>query len=108
MKERKIRSYGWIATATLHLTFALLIAIDVSRKASTFLDPAFYAFCVPGLIVGYPLAMLFGTGGGHGEGVFFGILFGLPVNVLAYRYLPVWVIKIFHRFLSSGRQSRER
>jgi hypothetical protein len=95
MEASKIRRRGWIVSAALHLTFALLIAVEVSLKASTFLDGVFYAFCIPGLLIGFPAAMLFGIGGPHGEGVFFGILLGLPFNVFAYYWLTIQVIKRF-------------
>jgi hypothetical protein len=72
MEGSKIRRRGWIVSGALHLTFALLIAVEVSLKASTVLDPVFYVFCIPGLLVGFPLAMLFGVGGPHGEGIFLG------------------------------------
>lgn len=95
METSKIRRRGWTVSATLHLTFALLIAVEVSLKASTVLDPVFYAFCIPGLLVGFPVAMLFGVGGPHGERIFFGILFGLPFNLFAYCWLTIQIIKRF-------------
>jgi len=95
MEENKIRRRGWIVSGAIHLTFALLIAIEVSLKASTVLDPVFYVFCIPGILVGFPVAMLFGVGGPHGEGIFFGILFGLPFNVFFYCWLTTLVIKRF-------------
>jgi hypothetical protein len=95
MDASRIRRRAWIVSGALHLTFALLIAVEVSLKASTFLDGVFYAFCTPGLLVGIPLAMLLGVGGPHGEGVFFGILIGLPFNVFAYYWLTAQITKRF-------------
>ena len=95
MEASKIRRRGWIVSGALHLTFLLLIAVEVSLKAATFLDGVFYAFCIPGLLVGFPVAILFGVGGPHGEGVFFGILIGLPFNVFAYYWLTTQIIKRF-------------
>src|SRR5260370_42380001 len=97
MEGSKIRRRGWMVSGALHLTFALLIALEVSLKASTVLDGVFYVFCIPGLLVGFPVAMLFGVGGPHGEGIFFGILIGLPFNVFAYYWLTAQVIKRLFR-----------
>jgi len=72
-----------------------LIAVEVSLKTETVLDPIFYPFCIPGLLVGFPVAMLFGVGGPHGEGIFFGVLFGLPFNVFAYYWLTIQLSKRF-------------
>jgi hypothetical protein len=93
MKVREISRRAWTVSGALHLIFALLIVGEVSLKASTILDPLFYAFCMPGLLVGFPVAMLLGVGGGHGEGIFFGILFGLPFNLFAYYWLMTLIIK---------------
>ena len=101
--QAAIRRRAWIITASLHLLFAILIAIEVSMNAETVLDPIFYAFCIPGLLIGLPAAMLFGLGGGHGERVFFGIFFGLPFNVFAYYWIAGRVLALVSR---SSRQER--
>ncbi len=93
MKVREIRRRAWIVSGALHLIFAVLIVVEVSLKASTILDPVFYAFCMPGLLIGFPVALLLGVGGGHGEGIFFGILIGLPFNLFGYKWLTTLIIK---------------
>jgi hypothetical protein len=75
-EQAKIRRRAWVASASLHLFFLVLVGIEFYLKAETFLDPVFYIFCVPGLLVGLPVAMLFALGGPHGEGVFFAISSG--------------------------------
>jgi Na+-driven multidrug efflux pump len=95
MEASKIKRRGLIVSVALHLIFALLIAVEFSLKTSTVLDYVFYVFCIPGLLFGFPVAMLFGVGGPHGEGVFFGILIGLPFNVFAYYWLTIQIIKRF-------------
>ncbi len=87
VEQRKIRVQAWVISVGLHLVFGMLIAIELHFKAQTILDPIFYSFCAPGLIVGIPIAMLVGFGGGHGEVMFFGILFGLPANVFVYYWI---------------------
>lgn len=81
----------------MHVTAAILIAGEVSLKVSAVPDPIFYALCVPGLLIGIPAAMRFGLGGSHSESVCFGILFGLPFNVLAYCFLATFVMKWLFR-----------
>lgn len=97
IEESRIRRRGWIVSIALHLLFALAIAVEVSLKASTVLDPVFYGFCTPGILVGFPLAMLLGRAGGHGEGIYFGILFGLPFNVFFYAWLTTVIIRAYAR-----------
>jgi hypothetical protein len=94
IEQSNIRRRAWIFSGALHLMFFGLIAIEVSLKAATALDLVFYIFCAPGILVGFPIAMLFGVGGPHGEGVFFGILFGLPFNVIAYYWVAILVMQI--------------
>ena len=105
MEQAKIKRRAWIASALLHLFFFVLAAIEVHLTAQTFLDPVFYIFCIPGLLVGFPVAMLFGVGGPHGEGVFFGILFGLPANVFAYYWIATRVFALINRLSHSGENS---
>ena len=106
IEQAKIQRRAWIASALLHLFFFVLVGIEVYLKAQTFLDPVFYIFCIPGLLVGFPVAMLFGVGGPHGEGVFFGILFGLPANVFAYYWIAARVFALIDRLSHTGENSR--
>jgi hypothetical protein len=48
------------------------------------------------------VATLFGVGGPHGEGIFFGILIGLPFNIFAYYWLTIQVIKRFFPDISNN------
>lgn len=97
VEQGKIRAQAWVISVGLHVLFGVLIAIEVHFKAQTILDPICYFFCVPGLIVGIPIAMLVGRGGGHGEVIFFGILFGLPANVVAYYWISRGVMRLVGR-----------
>jgi hypothetical protein len=95
MEESRIRRRAWIVIATLRLTVAPLIAVEVSLKAETAPDPIFYAFGIPGTSRRLSRGVLLGVGGPHGEGILFGVLFGLPFDVFAYCLLTIQIIKRF-------------
>jgi hypothetical protein len=101
MDQAKIRRRAWVVSGSLHLFFLVLVGIEVYLKAQTVLDAVFYIFCIPGLLVGFPVAMLFGVGGSHGEGAFFALLFGLPANVFAYYWITARVFTLLNRFSNS-------
>ena len=95
LERAKVNRRAWGASALAHLVFFVLIGIEVYFHTRPVLDRVFYVFCTPGLLIGFPIAMLFGRGGPHGEGVFFGILFGLPANLFFYRWVATRILRFF-------------